>query len=178
MTTNRVLAAGLGLGLIATACQGGFLGLGGDRNSDFRTDRVRYTLQPAPGGMEVAIPFTYTNRGGRTIYVANCNRIAPPHLEKKVGDRWVFAWAAAVPECLSEPILIADGETHTDTLLVFHGDPDVYPGFTALPVDGTYRLVWEAAYWSYDPNRYPFGERLPLRLRVSNSFLIETPGEG
>ena len=173
MSTSKLVT--VGLGLAAVGCQGGFLGLGGDRETDFRTDRTQYTLTATSGDLEVAIPFRYTNRTERRIHVLNCNGIAPPHLEKRVGDEWVFAWGMATPDCVSVPIPIPDGETYTDTLPVFHGGGNVLPQFSFDPLDGTYRLVWEAVRWSEDGSLFAIGDTLPTRLRASNSFIVETP---
>jgi hypothetical protein len=162
------------LSLAVGGCKGGFLGLGGDPEADFRTDRTQYTLTATSGGLEVAIPFRYTNRTGRRIHLLNCNGIAPPHLEKRVGQAWVFAWGMATPDCVSLPIPIADGATYVDTLPVFHGGGNVHPQFSVAPLDGTYRLVWEVIRWSEDGSLFAIGDTLPLRLRVSNSFLIES----
>ena len=83
-----------------SACSQEFLGLGG-QEARFRPDSPSYTLQTTTNGLRVDIPFAYTNRTGRTLYVVNCNRIVPPVLEKLVDDEWVVAWGAAVPQCLS-----------------------------------------------------------------------------
>jgi hypothetical protein len=176
MIAKRRLITCLGLGLGAAGCQGGFLGLGGDREADFRTDRAQYTLTATSGGLETSISFTYTNRTGRRIHVLNCNRIAPPHLEKRVGDTWAFAWGMATPDCVSVPIPIPYLATYRDTLPVFHGLGAVHPKFETAPLDGTYRLVWDAIRWNNDGSLFSIGDTLPLALRVSNTFRIVTPG--
>jgi hypothetical protein len=170
---KRRLIACLGLGAVAVGCQGGFLGLG-DPNADFLTDRAQYTLRATSGGLEVSIPFTFTNRTGRRIHVLNCLGIAPPHLERWVADRWVFAWGMATPDCVSVPIPIPAGATYADTLPVFHGGGNVLPQFSVQPLDGTYRLVWEAVRWSEDGSLFAIGDTLPLSLRASNTFSIQS----
>ena len=176
MDRIRFGALAAGLGLAVGGCQGGFLDLGGDREVDFQTGRAQYTLRATSGGLEVSIPFTYTNRTGRRTHVLNCNRIAPPHLEKWVDGVWVFAWGMATPDCVSVPIPIPDGETYADTLPVFHGRGEVYPKFRLQPLDGTYRLVWDAVRWSEDGSLFAIGDTLPLSFRASNSFVMETSG--
>jgi hypothetical protein len=172
MSAKRRLITYLGLGLGIAGCEGGFLDLA-DPERDFRTDRSRYTLRPTSQGLEVSIPFTYTNRTGTQIHVINCNQIAPPHLEKRVADDWVFAWGIVIPPCISPPIPIPVGATYADTLPVFHGFGDVHPKFETS-LDGVYRLVWESIRWNKDGSLVSIGDTLPLALRVSNSFRIET----
>lgn len=172
MSAKRRLITCLGLGLGFGACEGGVLDLRAPEG-DFRTDRLRYTLRATRQGLEVSIPFTYTNHTGSRIHVINCNRIAPPHLEKWVGDAWVFAWGAATPDCISLPIPIPEGATYADTLPVFHGFGEVQPKFETT-LDGVYRLVWTAIRWNNDGSLFSVGDTLPLALRVSNSFRITT----
>lgn len=164
---------GLALSLSLIGCDGGFLGLGNDRNAIFRTDRAVYALQPTELGLEVSIPFTYQNRTGRRIHILNCIGFAPPHLEKRVGHEWVFAWATATPDCISPPIPIPYLGTYADEVPVFHGLGEVHPKFEVVPIDGTYRLVWDAIRWNNDGSLYSIGDTLPRRLRVSEPFRIE-----
>ncbi len=140
-----------------------------------RTDRDRYTVRSTEQGLEVKIAFTYVNRTGKTVFVTNCRGIAPPSLEKWDGSEWVHAWAPAVPLCLSPPIVIRPGETHTDTLHVVAGTPggNVEPTFRVDEIEGSYRLVWHGVVHDYDANRQGFGNPLPLEERVSNVFKLE-----
>jgi hypothetical protein len=59
--------------------------------------------------------------------------------------------------------------TYADTLHVFGGTPssDHYPQFMVDEVPGTYRLVWHSVGFK--------DAALPLELRVSNPFRLETP---
>lgn len=176
VSANGSLIVGLGIGLGVAGCQGGFLGLGNDRESNFRPDRAVYTMQPTALGLEVSIGYTYQNRTGRHVHILNCNGFAPPHLEKRVGDEWVFAWAAATPDCISLPIPIPYLGTYASDIPVFHGAGEIHPKFEVTPLDGTYRLVWDAIRWNNDGTLYSIGDTLPLQLRVSSSFQIVTPG--
>lgn len=139
-----------------------------------QTDRLEYRVRRANDGLATEIPFSYTNETGRTVYVVNCNRIVPPVLEKSVKGEWVTAWGAAVPECLSPPIVIEPGAEYVDTLRVFAGLPanNVYPKFRVAEVEGIYRLVWTRVVYDYDTTRPDFGEPLSLEDRVSNEFLL------
>jgi hypothetical protein len=147
------------------------------RGIEFRTDHERYTLSQVSGGLVVNIPFTYLNRTGRTIYVANCRQIEQIALEKKRCEQWIPAWAGAYAACLSPPLVIPRGSSHSGAVDVFAGTPgsSFYPQFQVSDPEGTYRLVWNHLYWSFDPNRYPFGEELPSELRVSAEFTLAAP---
>jgi len=170
-TSLACLLAGLAL----TACEEGVLGFGDDSEVAFRTDRTSYALEATEMGVRVDIPFSYTNRTGQDVYVVNCNGIAPPLLEKWAEGRWEIAWVPMVPDCLSPPIVIRDGSAHRDTLRVFagYGSVDIYPEFQIGERAGRYRLVWERVLWSFDAGAYPFGEKLPSELRISNDFTID-----
>ena len=138
------------------------------------TSRDAYTLRRTDIGYETEIPFRFRNTASRTVYVVNCNRIVPPLLEKRVDGAWVVAWGAVVPQCLSEPIVIAPGEVYRDTLEVFAGYPESnnHPRFEVDEPAGTYRLVWTQVLWSFDPNEYPFGPEVPRELRTSNEITL------
>lgn len=157
---------------LALACG---LPLDPERETDrpLQTDRLTYTLETVDLGLEVLIPFTYTNRTGDTVFVVNCNGNAPPSLEKHESGDWVPAWGAVVDLCLSPPIVIAPGEAYTDTLEVFGGfpDSDAHPQFTVDDVEGVYRLLWRPLH-DYDPDRQGFGEPVPLDDRISNRFRL------
>ncbi len=163
------------LGAFVLACNAQVTPRPPDAASPIRTDRAEYTARRVADGVEVEIPFTYTNRTGRTVYVVNCNGIAPPGLQKRVDGEWMRAWSAAVPLCLSPPIVIGAGRTYTDTLRVFAGTPSsgVAPVLEVEEVEGVYRLVWENVVHDYDDARPGFGEPLPLEARISNPFRLE-----
>jgi hypothetical protein len=139
------------------------------------TDADRYVLERTTIGWEAAIPFTYENRTRGPVFVVSCLHPTPPILEKWVGGRWVTAWSPTVPACLGPVLRVEAGERYSDGLRVFAGYPENnwHPKFDVAEPEGTYRLVWDVLS-SYDPGRYPFGDPLPLHLRVSNSFeLVE-----
>jgi hypothetical protein len=144
---------------------------------EFRTDQEQYTLVRDSVGFRVKIAFTYVNRTGRTIYVANCRQIEQIALQKKGCGQWIPAWAGAYPMCLSPPLVIPHGSSHSGTVDVFAGTPggNYYPQFEVSDPGGTFRLVWHGLYWSFDPNRSPFGEALSRELNVSAEFALQTP---
>lgn len=84
-------------------------------------------------------------------------------------------WSPIISACLSGPIVINAGETYETTLSVWAGDPNsnVGPQFEDSNPAGIYRIVWNSAYSTYNPNEYPFGTQLSLEERVSNRFYIE-----
>lgn len=140
-----------------------------------QTEGLEYELRSTGQGLEVGIPFSYRNATGQTVYVVNCNRIAPPSLEKEEGGQWIHAWSAVVPDCLSPPIVIEPGQTYTDTLRLFAGHPsnNTYPKFEVGDVDGIYRLVWHQVVHDYDEDRQGFGDPLALEERISNAFVLQ-----
>lgn len=53
----------------------------------------------------------------------------------------------------------------------FH--PSDYPEKRQGVVDpGTYRIVWYGVLRSFDRDARPFGEELPVEMRVSNEFVV------
>ena len=142
----------------------------------FAADQENYTLDRTTDGYRVEIPFTYHNRSGRTIYVVNCNGAAPPVLEKNKGETWTVAWSGGAPDCLSPAIEIRNGSTYHDTLHVFAADPTtgIRPRFEDGEPQGTYRLLSNSLLWSFDASTYPFGEDIPVELRQSEPFLLQT----
>lgn len=122
------------------------------------------------GGMEVVIPYSYTNRTGSKVLLANCNGGVSPSLERKWEGKWVTAWTPVVLLCLSPPIEIQRGETYRDTLHVVAAafGSKGRPQFAFEDIEGTYRLRWDPAYW--ERNSEP--RELPLKFRVSNEFKL------
>lgn len=139
-----------------------------------RTDRSLYVLEEGTAGWETEIRFDYTNRSDRTISIANCHEGFSLRLEKRQGGEWAPAWSPPVLLCLSSPIEIRPGRTYSRRLRVFGGYPDneSHPKFEVDELDGTYRLVVEAAYWRYDHGGPPWGQQVPLEHRVSGDFEI------
>lgn len=164
--------------LLGGCADSGILGLVlEDAGTEFRTDSGRYTLGIQEGVATLEIPFTFRNHTGRTIYVVNCNGLAPPVLEKREGERWVVAYVPAVPACLSPAIEIRDHETYHGTVHVQAWLPASLhrPKFEVDELEGTYRLVWHGVLYDFDPNRYPFGEEVELELRTGEEFFIDDP---
>ncbi len=143
----------------------------------FVTSESTYVLRPTQDGVTVDIAFKFVNRTGAAIFVLNCNRITSLHLEQGVGGVWTFAWAGAVPDCLSPPIELRVGDVFSDTLHVFAGDPSgpVEPKFEVHPVTGRYRLVWNALFWSPEDATFPYGAEIAKELRTSEPFEIVEP---
>ena len=148
-----------------------------DGPAPIRTDAVEYKLQAGPTGYTATIDFVFTNPRQASVYIVNCNGIAPPTLEKFVHGAWVRAWSGIVPECLSPPIVISGGGQYHRALHVFAGYPatNSYPKFETPGIDGEYRMVWTYVLGSFDVQTYPFGEQLPLEQRISNPFTLAAP---
>ncbi len=176
---RRLYATLAASSLLLAGCDGfGALALASDEQGVvFRTSDTRYTLSIADGIAKLEIPFTYENHTGRTLHVVNCNGMAPPILEKREGERWVLAYAPAVPACLSAAIRIRDGDTYGGTLYVDAAVPARRDrqSFEVEEVEGTYRLVWPGVLYDFDATRYPFGEEVELELRTGEEFFIDDP---
>lgn len=135
-----------------------------------QTDRPTYDLLSDGRWLRAEIPYTFTNRTGAPVYLANCRGGFALRLEREEGDGWVTAWSPILLMCLSPPIVIDDGVEFVDTLVVSGALPgeNAAPAFDVEDPSGTYRIVWEAALSSYDKDDYPFGSQLPLEDRTSN----------
>src|SRR5690606_5694753 len=115
-----------------------------DEDRPLQTDRLTYEIRRENDELRAEIPFTYTNRTGKTVFVVNCQGYAPPVLERLVGGEWRPAWAAVTMSCLSPPIVIEPGETYKETLVVYAAEPGTRkaPTFEVAEIEGIYRLVW------------------------------------
>ena len=170
MKTNAMsllrTAGSTGLAAIAVSCGSGVEPPGTEL---IQTDRAEYQLRTHGDGLATEIPFTFTNRAGATVYVANCNGGAPPALEKRVNGEWIPAWSPVYLLCASPSMVIPPFATYSDTLHLSAPNPlsDYHPQWMVEEVPGTYRLVWHSV---------GFKEvALPLELRVSNPFRLATP---
>ncbi|HEU0078648.1 MAG TPA: hypothetical protein VFQ76_13410 [Longimicrobiaceae bacterium] len=140
-----------------------------------RTERAEYTVSRSGPYLETTIGLSLTNGTDGPAYLATCHGVHPPHLEKRVGDRWVPAYAAAVPQCLGPPEVVEPGETFPYSFrvsAVLPGNND-YPSFQVDPVPGTYRLVWTVyRTWEPDGGSPGLGEQFPREAAVSNEFTL------
>lgn len=107
-----------------------------------------------------------------TSLLASCKGAFAWTLERWEEGRWVGAWGPVVPDCLSAPIVIDEGDVFEDSLRIAGGafGSNTVPQFDRRDPSGTYRIVWADAYSSYDPDGPPFGELLPRVARISSSF--------
>lgn len=140
-----------------------------------RTERAEYTVSRRGQLLETTIGLSLTNGTEGPAYLVTCHGVHPPHLEKRVGDRWVTAYAAAVPQCLGPPEVVEPGETFPYSFRVSAGLPgsDYHPGFAVDPIPGTYRLVWTVyRTWEPDGDRPGLGEQFPREATVSNEFTL------
>ena len=142
-----------------------------------QTEALEYRLIETAIGYETEIPYSFTNRTGSKVFLANCKGNVSPGLERNHDGQWVPDWTPVKLMCLSSPVVILRGDEYHDTLRVFAGPfgSNLHPQFKSEDVGGVYRLRWEGAYSTYDPDQYPFGKELPLGLRVSNSFVLIDP---
>lgn len=136
------------------------------------TDRPEYVVDQTPTGWSARIPYTFVNRTGEPVYVANCNGAFNLRLDRWQGTHWTPAWGPVLPLCLSVPIVIGADEVVQDTVHFFAAPQgsNAYPQLKAPGVEGTYRLVWLAAVHDYD---HPTGGTdVPLSHRTSNPFTL------
>lgn len=141
-------------------------------SAPIRTGQESYTYRPGPFGEEIVIEGRFT--APADVYILNCNGAIGWGLQRQVDARWVDAWIVATDACLSAPIMVRAGSVHSYShLLRTGGGGVVYPEKRQGVVDpGTYRIVWYGVLRSFDRDARPFGEELPLGMRVSNEFVI------
>jgi hypothetical protein len=132
-----------------------------------RTDRTRYVLRPGPYGPETTIVTTFRAPADRPAYLVNCNGALSLGLQRLENGQWMNAWIAEINGCMSAPIVVAAGATHTATMT-----PVSRPESWTI-TGGTYRAVWHNVVTSFDPRAGTVGEDLPLEQRVSAPFTIE-----
>ncbi|HEX8271387.1 MAG TPA: hypothetical protein VF615_01975 [Longimicrobiaceae bacterium] len=167
--------------LFATAALGALLGCAGLVQPDdesglvIRTARTEYIVARSGQSLDTSIDFTLTNRTDGPAYLVTCRGVHPPVLEKRVGDRWMTAYAAPVLQCLGPPEVVEPGETYPYTFRVSAALPGTssYPKFEAGAVAGTYRLAW-TVYRTWEPGsgRPGLGEQFPREAAVSNEFTL------
>lgn len=150
---------------------------GGDGMEWIQTDSDRYRLVQEGSFLRTKIPYVYTNDAGTTIYIVNCRGVFPQRLERREAGRWVGTYGNAVRDCLSPPIVIEEGDTYADTLVISAGayGSNISPQFDRADPTGTYRIVWGEGnvLTSFDENAQPFGEPIPEEQRISNLFRLE-----
>lgn len=136
------------------------------------TDRPEYIVEQTRTGWSTEIPYTFVNRTGEPVYVANCNGAFNLRLDRWQGTHWTPVWEPILPLCLSIPMVIETGEALQDTVHFFAAPQgsNAYPQLKASGVEGTYRLVWLAAVHDYD--NPAGGTEVPLRYRISNPFTV------
>lgn len=140
-----------------------------------RTDRTEYTVSRNGPFLETTIGVSLANGTEGPAYLTTCRSVNPPVLEKRVGDRWVTAYAATVLLCLGPPEVVEPGETFSYTFRVSAGLPgnNHHPKFMVDDVDGTYRLAWTVnRTWEPDGGKPGLGEQFPREATVSNEFTL------
>lgn len=139
------------------------------------TDRDHYSYESGEWGDEILIRSTLTAPEAQPLYIVNCNGRFPTGLQKLGDGVWTDSWASVENQCLSSPITIGPGESHEYEIVIREGSGSLLGPRVShpLPSPGTYRVVWHSVLTSYDPDRYPLGELLPLEQRVSAPIMIE-----
>lgn len=155
-----------------------------------RTHGTSFVLTPRNNGrLDLVVPFTFTNRTGVRIYLAQCNPPGPSGngreveprmvLEKEIAGEWVLAWQPERQGCLNRPKILQPNEAFSDTVLIY-GYPhygNVSPRFRVDTIPGTYRLVWNAWYYAIEYPDLDPADTVPLRFTVSNRFtVVDAPG--
>lgn len=142
-------------------------------STPIQTDREVYKVERTATGYTVSIPFVYTNKTGRKVYLPTCNGAHPPVLEKWVQGAWIEAYASVALMCQGPPKVVAPGDEycHTFEILAHPRGSNWLPQFALNKIRGAYRLVW-TIYETWTPNSPEpgLGLVLPLEARVSNTF--------
>jgi hypothetical protein len=147
------------------------------QNFAVSTDRNSYQMIEGPYGPEVTITTTIRAPRDKRVYITNCNGAIGTGLQRLVGGKWEYAWAQEMNACLSAPIIIEPGQEKTTTILAASGEHaavDARRNSSRIE-GGTYRVGWHGLYTSWDLNKRPWGEELPLEQRVSAPFTIAPP---
>lgn len=140
-------------------------------NAMIRPDTSAFPVSVQEGWASADVEYRFSNTTGGTVYLVNCLGAFGVRLERWESESWRTVWSPALPECLSDPIVIEGGEVRADTLSIVGALPGTtgFPSFDAPDPEGTYRIVWEAALSSYQSTA-PFGDPLPLEQRASLPF--------
>ncbi|MEX0979739.1 MAG: hypothetical protein WDZ89_01520 [Gemmatimonadota bacterium] len=92
-----------------------------------------------------------------------------------MSEGWITVYDPPRLMCLGEPLEVKAGSRHTHAMEVRGHDPQSshHPRWESAPIHGEYRLVW-------DVRSGPDADavRIPLELRLSNTFRIEAPAPG
>ena len=139
----------------------------------FQTDSLSYTLVHKSPVYIIAISATLANRTTRPMYFTNCNGATAISLQKQTASGWQSVISPILAACLSAPIVVGAGATHTFTVTLSAGEPgsNFGPKVSTTDLDGEYRLIWGDAFSSYDGTRAT-GAPLPESSRVSNRFAV------
>ena len=151
--------------------------LGRDAAALLVTDATEYQLVADDFGVHGTIRFIYSNRTGKRVSFVTCGGAPPPALEKWVDGRWEWAWSMPMAACLGPPHQVPAGEQYRGVLRLVAAHPhlNAAPKFADPDVEGVYRLYWAGGVWDYDHGGPPWGDRVPRRLLVSNSFTLSVP---
>jgi hypothetical protein len=169
--------------LLATACSGAGDPLTPSRSlapgeSWFSTDAAQYEIRVVGAVHAVDFELAYRNPLDQAVAVPACHNPVRPLLEKQVDGGWILAHAPIELMCITAPLVIPAGATHTFRypLRADGYDLDSWRSRTGGTLDGTYRLRWFVG--THAP-RSDNGIGVPLaeEYSVSNSFVLELKGE-
>ena len=166
--------AAFGFLLAAAAC-GSATDLPRDVEPLLQTESLEYELSSGSVGLRTEIPYSFENRTGDAVYLVNCNGDFALVLQRLEGDQWVTAWGPVLNDCLSPPIVIAEGEVWADTVHVWGAmaGTNSFPQFDVAEPAGIYRILWIDALSSFQ-DHLPFGPQIPEEYRISNRFFLRT----
>ena len=141
------------------------------------TDRARYGMDEGPYGPQVVITSTLTAPPSQQLYLANCNGAFSTSLQKREAGGWVYVWSQAMNACMSAPIIIGAGQRLSTTTTALSGAHSAVSSAANNTVidGGTYRIVWNGLYASFDMSDLRASSELPLEARVSAPFVIDPP---
>jgi hypothetical protein len=86
-----------------------------------QTDSATYTFTSTDVTIHGRIQATPANRSGRTMYFVNCHGGTGLSIQRLDGEKWTPFWSPVLAMCLSAPITVAGGGTHTFDIEVFAG---------------------------------------------------------
>jgi len=124
------------------------------------------------------IPYSFTNRTGSRVYLpTDCYGNFSVGLQIETDGEWEGAFFRGARLCGAPPTVIEPDE-------VYHSILDIAacpvgncgPRIRLPPAPSTpYRIKWNEALSSYNPDEDPHGELIPLKQRLSNTFALRVP---
>jgi hypothetical protein len=143
-------------------------------DTGINTDADVYDLREQWMGLGFDLEITLRNTAEQPLYIVNCNGALAPSLQKLVDGRWEVWWSGVSQLCLSQPIVIAPGDSLTRKMNIWGAMPgrNAAPAWASADVAGTYRLRLHNLVYNYTDQGQRFGDPVPAAQQFSNEFVL------